>query len=134
MAMDKDKVSNSGFGFLQRATLATTASAIALSLLLAGPSATVAQDKLSKFLLIKLSREQSAVLCGSEIYTQCMGFSADSCTSLSEKAIDMCLSSLPDTINLSQLDNDTLEACPRVVYEEAGYNEGKALACLQKAM
>lgn len=96
--------------------------------------ASFGQDKLSKFLLIKLSREQSNVLCKSEVFTQCMNFTESSCLALSEKAVEQCLDPLPDTINLQELQNDTLESCPRQVYEEAGYTDLKAQDCLQKAM
>lgn len=94
----------------------------------------VAEDKLSKFLLIKISREQSQVLCTSEIFTQCMGFTETACLDLSEKAVEQCLAPLPDTISLAELDNDALEACPQGVYAEAGYTDEKAVECLQKAL
>jgi len=85
------------------------------------------QDQsLSRFLLIKLSRDQSAVLCGSEKFTQCMGFSEKECLILSEKAVEQCLMPLPERIELDQLSNDTIESCPRLVYEEAGYPDEKA--------
>lgn len=91
------------------------------------------EDKLSKFLLIKLSREQSRVLCTAPAFTSCMGFSEEVCLEVSEKALQQCLVPLPDTILLQDLDNDVLEACPQRVYEESGYSEEKAAACLQKA-
>ena len=94
----------------------------------------VAQDKLSKSVLIELSREQSKVLCSSEVFTSCMGFEQNSCIELSEKAVQQCLMPLPETIDLASLDNDAIEACPREVYEEAGYSEEKAQVCLQKAL
>ena len=92
-----------------------------------------AQDKLSKFLLIKLSREQSQVLCTSPSFTSCMGFSEQVCFEVSEKALEQCIVPLPDTIFLQDLSNDVLEACPQKVYADAGYSEEKAAACLQKA-
>jgi hypothetical protein len=63
-----------------------------------------------------------------------MGFDAKLCLALSETALQKCLGPLPDTIVLSELQNETLEACPQSVYTEAGYEEEKALACLHKAM
>ena len=63
-----------------------------------------------------------------------MGFDQNSCIELSEKAVQQCLMPLPDTIDLASLDNDAIEACPREVYEEAGYSEEKAQVCLQKAL
>ena len=91
-------------------------------------------DKVSKLLLIKLSREQSYALCQSEVFTQCMGFDKDACFNLSEKAVQQCLAPLPDTIKLADLQNDSLEVCPQEVYAEAGYSEEKAQACLQEAL
>jgi len=49
------------------------------------------EDKLSKFLLIKLSREQSRVLCTAPAFTSCMGFSEEVCLEVSEKALQQCL-------------------------------------------
>ena len=92
------------------------------------------EDKLSKYLLIKLSREQSAVLCQSEVFTQCMAFTETQCFELSEKALEACMGPLPDTINLAELQNETLEECPKAVYEEAGFAEEKAQQCLQEAL
>lgn len=89
---------------------------------------------LSKLVLMQLSRDQSQVLCQSEVFTQCMGFARSECLDLSEKALEKCLAPLPDTINLSELQNDTLEACPQTVYTEAGYTEERALTCLQQAL
>lgn len=112
-------------------TLALTLLA-SIGMITAGP--VYSQDKLSKFLLIKLSREQSAVLCQSEVFTQCMAFTQEQCLELSEKAVEKCMGPLPDTINLADLQNETLEACPKEVYEKAGYAEEKAQQCLQEAM
>ena len=93
------------------------------------------QDQsLSRFLLIKLSRDQTAVLCGSEQFTQCMGFTEKECLVLGEKAIEQCLMPLPERIELDQLSNDTIESCPRLVYEEAGYSDEKAQECLAGAL
>ncbi len=90
-------------------------------------------DKLSKFLLMKLSREQSQVLCTSPSFTSCMGFSEQVCFEVSEKALEQCIVPLPDTILLEELTSDVLEACPQKVYADAGYSEEKAAACLQEA-
>lgn len=97
-------------------------------------SLTHAQEKLSKTLLLELSRGQSTVLCKSEIFTRCMGFTQKQCLQLSEKALQECLGPLPDTINLADLQNDAIEACPKQVYAEAGFSDEKAQQCLQQAM
>ncbi len=117
-----------------RFTALATAGLMILAIVLLYTPVSFAQDKLSKFLLIKLSREQSTVLCKSGVFTQCMGFDESECLALSEKAVEQCLDPLPDTINLQELQNESLESCPRQVYEDAGYTELKAQACLQEAM
>ena len=95
----------------------------------------VAQDKekLSKFLLLKLSRDQSQVLCTAQAFTSCMGFTEEVCLEVSEKALQQCIVPLPDTILLQDLNSEVLEVCPQKVYADAGYTEEKAAACLQKA-
>lgn len=110
--------------------------AVTIAALVCGTLSTAAysEDKLSKFLLIKISREQSTVLCASTVFTQCMEFTEAQCLELSEKALQECLAPLPDTINLAELENDVLEACPKDVYAEAGYSDEKAQQCLQEAM
>lgn len=117
-----------------RRTAASLAAVI--TALLCGTLSTAAysQDKLSKFLLIKISREQSDVLCKSSVFTQCMAFTEAQCLEISEKALQECLGPLPDTINLAELQNETLEACPKEVYEKAGHSEEKAQQCLEEAM
>lgn len=90
-------------------------------------------DEISKFVLIKLSRDQAHTICKEEVYTQCMGFTEQSCIALADKAIDQCLGSLPDQIKLETLQNSQLEACPHAVYKEAGYEEEKAKMCFDEA-
>ncbi len=97
-------------------------------------TAVYSQDKLSKFLLIKLSRDQSAVLCKSTVFTGCMAFTEEQCLELSEKALEQCLAPLPDTIDLAELQNEALEACPKDVYDKAGFSDEKAQQCLAEAM
>lgn len=111
--------------------------AIAMALTIAATGAggwAIAQDpgKISKFLLLKLSRDQSQVLCASEAFTSCMGFTAQVCLELSEKALQQCIAPLPDTVLLQNLNSEVLEVCPQQVYEEAGFSNDKASECLQK--
>ncbi len=91
-------------------------------------------DKISKDLLINLSREQSYLLCESEVFTSCMGFDKQTCFDLSEEAVQQCLAPLPDTIKIAELQNESLEACPQEVYAKAGYTDAKAQECLQEAL
>ncbi len=97
-------------------------------------SKVVAQEEISKNLLIKLSRDQTQILCTSEAFTQCMGFTEAACLDLGEKAVEQCLAPLPETIPLADLANDTIEACPRDVYAEAGFPDEEAVACLQEVL
>ena len=135
--MKNDNLLNTSVSTLARSALLGLICVLVIGLpgvVLLSAEPVVAQDKLSKSVLIELSREQSKVLCSSEVFTSCMGFEQNSCIELSEKAVQQCLMPLPDTIDLASLDNDAIEACPREVYEEAGYSEEKAQVCLQKAL
>ena len=62
-----------------------------------------------------------------------MEFTEEECLALSEEAIKQCLLPLPEKINPSELENDSIEACPKQVYEDAGYGDDKAKACLLEA-
>ncbi len=104
----------------------------AVSLLL--PMSSAAQQEISKFLLIKMVRDTAGAMCTSEEFAQCMGFSQTQCQALNEKAIDTCFGPLPETINLEELENSTLEECPQQVYADAGFTEDKAKICFDKAM
>ena len=107
---------------------------LALVAFISLPVVVHAEEPIPKFLLVKLTRDQSSVICSSEVFTQCMGFDQKECLTVSEKAIDTCLGPLPDEIDPTKLQNGTLEACPHKVYEEAGYSEEKAKECFDKAM
>lgn len=99
------------------------------------PGVVSSQDQsISRTLLIKLSRDQGQALCGSQAFTQCMGFTEETCLALSEDAIQQCLVPLPERIGLDQLQNDAIEECPKNVYADAGYSEEKAGVCFDKAM
>lgn len=92
-----------------------------------------AQDLLARELLVQMSRNQSTQLCGFKSFTECMEFTKEECLALSEQAIQQCLMPLPEKINPSELENDSIEACPKKVYEDAGYSDEKAKACLQES-
>lgn len=137
------KSSNSGLALQSGSSLRTEVLAGALAVLVVAGGVggwAVAQepnkqetDKISKFLIMKLSREQSQVLCQSEVFTSCMDFSEQACLELSEKALQQCIVPLPETIQLQDLNSDVLELCPQQVYDEAGYSNDKAAACLEQA-
>lgn len=112
------------------ATVALSSAVVSTSML----SVAHSQEKLSKSLLLEISREQSAVLCESTVFTQCMAFTQEQCLALSEKALQECLMPLPDTIKLSDLQNDSIEICPKKVYDDAGFSDEKAQQCLQEAL
>lgn len=117
-----------------RAVLPVAVAAIVATGAVSSSGQVYSQDKVSKFLLIKLSRDQSKVLCTSEEFTSCMGFTEQACNEISESALQQCILPLPDTIDLAELDNDVLEACPQKVYADAGFSDEKAVMCLQKAI
>ena len=92
------------------------------------------QEMLARELLVNMARSQFSVLCQSEVFAHCMGFTSQACLELSESAIDQCLMSLPKEIDPVNLDNAALESCPKDIYADAGYSEEKAGLCFDKAM
>lgn len=84
--------------------------------------------------IVDLTRAQSRVICTSEPFLSCMGFEADECLALSEASIEQCLMTLPAEIDPMQLENETLESCPQLVYADAGYTEEKAAGCFEDAI
>lgn len=92
------------------------------------------QTPIPKFLLIKLTRDQASAMCSSEVFTQCMEFTEEKCSDLSEQAIELCLAPLPDEIDPETLQNSTLEECPQQIYKKENLSEEKAKMCFQKAM
>lgn len=109
---------------------------LTIGLLLIGvaPVSLTAQDAIPKFLLIQLTRDQSATMCASDTFTQCMGFAPEICLKLAESAVETCLGPLPDEIDPQTLENSSLEMCPQKVYRDAGYTEEKAKVCFDLAM
>lgn len=83
--------------------------------------------------LVDVARAQSGVICASGPFLACMGLDATECVALLETAIERCLLTLPEEIDPTGLDGSALEDCPRAVYEEAGHDEARALACLEEA-
>lgn len=92
------------------------------------------QDKIPRSTLVDMARDQFSVLCQSETFSRCMGFSSKACTDLSETAISQCLLNLPEEISLDKLDNSALESCPQSVFADAGFSEEKASECFDNAM
>jgi len=97
-------------------------------------SVAVSEEMIPRALLVDMARNQYSVLCQSEAFASCMGFTSESCLAISESAIEQCLLPLPEGIVLEELDNDALESCPKNVYAEAGYSEEKAGMCFDKAV
>ena len=110
--------------------VATSAATVAITTL---STPLAAQETLARELLVQMSRNQSTMLCSIKSFTECMEFTEKECLALSEQAIEQCLLPLPEKIIMSELENDSIEACPKKVYEDAGYGDEKAKACLQKA-
>lgn len=97
-------------------------------------SQTQPQETIPRLVLEGMARNQYSVLCSSEGFTACMGFSESVCTDLSNEAIKQCLLPLPEEIDLSQLDNSALESCPKQVFADAGYSEEKAAQCFDEVV
>jgi len=84
--------------------------------------------------IVDMTRAQSRVICTSEVFLSCMEFDSTECLGLSESAIEQCLMPLPESFDPTELDNETLEACPKALYEQAGYPEEKAAQCFEEAI
>jgi len=106
---------------------------LTLSVLLS-TSAIQSQEKIPRTLLVNMAKSQFDVLCQSETFSSCMGFTPKACIALSDKAISQCLLTLPEEILPSELDNSALESCPKSVFADAGFTEEKAGECFDKAM
>ncbi len=109
-------------------------SSLVLPFLPAAPVVAQSSEMISRVLLENMARGQYSVLCQSEVFTQCMGFTGAMCTDLSEAAIKQCLLPLPAEISPEELDNDALESCPMQVFADAGFTEEKAEVCFDEAM
>jgi hypothetical protein len=99
-------------------------------------SGSIAQsdEMIQRALLVEMARNQFSILCNSAAFASCMGFTAESCMTLSEQAISQCLLPLPKEISPEKLENSALESCPKGVYADAGFSEEKAEVCFDKAM
>lgn len=106
----------------------------AVALLCAQSAPAQSQEAIARTLLVNMAKSQYTVLCQSAAFTQCMGFSSARCTELAETAIEQCLMDLPEQVNLAELNNDALEACPRQIFADAGFSEKQAAQCFDKAI
>lgn len=98
------------------------------------PAFAQSDEKVPRVMLENMARSQYAVLCSSQEFTSCMGFTGTACNDLAEAAIKQCLLPLPEEINPSELDNDAVESCPKEVFADAGFTEEQAGICFDKAM
>ncbi|MFK8077245.1 MAG: hypothetical protein AB8B84_11710 [Granulosicoccus sp.] len=105
-----------------------------LSTTIMGGSIAQSSETIPKAMLVDMARSQYTVLCESEVFASCMGFTTQSCMELSDSAIKQCLLPLPEEIPLEELENSALESCPKTVYADAGFTEKKAGICFDKAM
>lgn len=120
--------------FFRHTTFRLTLSASLLGTVLLSGSIAQSDEMIQRALLVEMARNQFSVLCQSEAFASCMGFTTESCMNLSEQAIKQCLLPLPKEISPEKLDNSALESCPKGVYADAGYSEEKAGVCFDKAM
>ena len=108
--------------------------AVILSVTLVSSVSGQSSEMIPRVLLVDMARSQYAVLCGSDVFKQCMGFTDSVCSDLSALAIKQCLLPLPEEISPIELDNSAIESCPKQVFEDAGYSEEKAGLCFDEAM
>ncbi len=118
---------------LNRVIRRSAGSALAALILFTGPIAQ-SQDMIPRGMLVDMARNQFSVLCQSEKFASCMGFTTQACLDLSESAISQCLLPLPEEISPDELENSALESCPKSVFAEAGFSEEKAGPCFDHAM
>jgi hypothetical protein len=91
-------------------------------------------EMIPRALLVDMARNQFSILCNSEAFASCMGFTTELCMALSEQAISQCLLPLPKEISPEKLENSALESCPKGVYAGGGFSEEKADVCFDRAM
>jgi hypothetical protein len=120
--------------FFRHTTFRHTLSASLLGAALSSGSSAQSDEMIPRALLVEMARNQFSILCQSEAFASCMGFTAKSCMDLSEQAIKQCLLPLPKEISPEKLENSALESCPKGVYADAGFSEEKAEVCFDKAM
>jgi len=120
--------------FFHRTTLRLSLSAAFMGTVLISGAAAQSDEIIPRALLEEMARNQFSILCQSEAFASCMGFTSESCQALSEQAIEQCLLPLPEEISLDKLENDALESCPKDVFADAGFSEEKAGICFDKAM
>ncbi|NND91797.1 MAG: hypothetical protein HKN42_13130 [Granulosicoccus sp.] len=104
------------------------------SLVIVGGDLASSQEMIPRTLLVEMARNQFSVLCQSDSFASCMGFSTGTCLKLSETAIAQCLLPLPAEISPKNLQNRVLESCPKSVFAKAGFTEEKAGPCFDQAM
>ena len=120
--------------FFHHTTLRLTLSASLIGTALLSGSVAQSSETIRRALLVDMARSQFSTLCQSEVFASCMGFTSESCMTLSETAITQCLLPLSEEVNLEQLENSALESCPKDVFTDAGFSEEKAGICFDKAM
>ena len=120
--------------FFHYTTFRHTLSASLLGTFLLSGSVAQSDEMIRRALLVDMARNQFSILCQSEAFASCMGFTSESCMSLSEQAITQCLLPLPKEISPENLENSALESCPKGVFADAGFSEEKAGVCFDKAM
>jgi hypothetical protein len=120
--------------FFNHTTLRLTLSASLIGTVLLSGSVAQSSETIRRAVLVDMARNQFSTLCQSEAFASCMGFTAESCMTLSETAITQCLLPLPKEVSLKLLENSALESCPKGVYADAGFSEEKAGICFDRAM
>lgn len=98
------------------------------------PVLSQSREMIPRALLEDMAKRQYSILCSSEAFTSCMGFSGNVCNEIASDAIKQCLLPLPSEIDPIELDNSALESCPKQVFANAGYSEEKAVECFDEAM
>jgi len=91
-------------------------------------------ERIPRGFLVNMAKNQFDVLCNSEAFASCMGFTSKECLILADEAVKQCLLPLPEMIHPDELDNSAIESCPQTIFADAGYSDDKAGMCFDQVV
>ncbi|GAA5218657.1 hypothetical protein ACFSJ3_08925 [Corallincola platygyrae] len=103
-------------------------SSLALSLsLVAAPS--IAVDSVPKEMLQRMMTKSMAEQCANEVYTGCLGISANDCHQFTKSYLSQCISKLPDVIHMNPATEAEMVACGTQIAAKYGFDAEKSEIC-----
>ncbi len=91
-------------------------------------------ERIPRGFLVNMAQNQFDVLCNSEAFASCMGFTSKECLILADEAVKQCLLPLPEMIHPDDLNNSSIESCPQTIFADAGYSDDKAGMCFDQVV